>query len=466
MRLAGILLAGLACGLNLVGLFDHDLWMPDEPREAEIAREYSVRESWTTPWLNSGRWLEKPPLYHWAAAALFRATGTASPGVARLPSALSGIGIGLLAWLLASRLGPKGIGPWAAFLAWTSAQLLSVSHGAMVDALFSLCVTGAVTALAFEEGVLAALCMGLSFLAKFHLGPMMAGATAVGWGFLSGNWKPVKALLKPLPVLVFLAVALPWPWRLYQAQGAFGAEALRETLWGQLFARSTGGSFGHAQPPWYYLPQVLIFAAPASLLLPWAGVWAWKKRKEDRLASLCLAWLLGSLVLLSIPRAKRAVYLAPCVVPAAVLAALWGREFLERRQEWKKWALGGAICLPVLLSTAGGVLIPRMDARLSFQPLAWQVKRLSTAGFPRTIEGYSLSENVQGAVCFALGQRVRCFTEPAHLAERLKMGRRLVVMPASAWRDLVFDRRVAGRMRLVGGAEADGERYSIVESVP
>ncbi len=468
----GILLAVLAASLQFLGLFDHDLRLPDEPREAEIAREYAVREGRAVPQLNGGRWLEKPPLYHWAAALAFQAAGKATPGLARLPSALAGLGIGLLAWLLARRLGGT---PWAAaFLAWTSAELLNASHAAMVDALFAFLVTASLTCFALGHlmesrrtavwDVLCAFAAGLSFLAKAHLGPMLVGVSILACCAMRRDLKPLKSLLSPLPLLVFLGTVLPWPALLWshEHQGdlwqeeisrlaghpraSTGAhEAVREVLWGQMLDRTRGGSYGHAQPAWYYLPRLFLYAAPASVGLLFALPWAWKRRREP-LAALCTGWILGSVFLLSLPSAKRAIYLVPCVAPAAVLVAAWGQAFLERREVLRRILvplLGIAVIAGwmVVGQRAGAVL----DRTESFAPLAAGMKARSEG---RVMIGYRLSENQQGAFCFALGQRLRCFTEEKYLLEALGEGRRLVVIPRTAWEELSPGTRGLLRLKL------------------
>ena len=495
---AGLILACLAGSLNLVGLFDHDLWMPDEPREAEIAREFLARDCWVLPRLNGGRWLEKPPLYHWTAALAFRWTGRTDPGTARLPSALAGAGIGILAWLLARRLGPPGLGPWAAFLAWTSAELLNASHSAMVDALFSFWVTAALACLALAHAaperpdrsgipeILAAFFSGLAFLTKLHLGPVLIGSALLSWAALSGRWDVLRRLLTPLPLLIFLATAAPWPALLYAHERdadrfeedvsrllgreepgtTMGADALGEVLWGQLLARATGGSLGHAQPAWYYLPQLFLFAAPASLLLPFAIPWAWRRRREP-LEGFALAWLLGSVLVLSLSRSKRVIYLTPCVAPAALLAAAWGRAILARRGAGVRWALAGfAAALLGGILAVDALLVPKLDRELSFRPLAAELRQQAVVDGKRSIEGYALSENQQGALCFALGQRVRCFSERGPLLDALREGRKLLVMPAERYEKLASDPEAAGSMKRVGEAEAAGTRFALVMSRP
>ena len=72
--LALLLLALLGC--------NRGLWTPDEPREAEISREMAQAPS-VIPTLNGQRFIEKPPLYYWTVAAVFRLTGGPSVQGAR-----------------------------------------------------------------------------------------------------------------------------------------------------------------------------------------------------------------------------------------------------------------------------------------------------------------------------------------------------------------------------------------------
>src|SRR5450631_2071740 len=75
--LALLLLAVLGC--------NRGLWTPDEPREAEISREMALAPG-VIPTLNGERFIEKPPLYYWTVAAVFRLTGGPSVAAARAVS--------------------------------------------------------------------------------------------------------------------------------------------------------------------------------------------------------------------------------------------------------------------------------------------------------------------------------------------------------------------------------------------
>ena len=66
----------LACFLVwFVGLEYRGLFMPDEGRYADIAREMLDSGDWVTPRLNGIKYFEKPPLQYWATAAAYEMFG-------------------------------------------------------------------------------------------------------------------------------------------------------------------------------------------------------------------------------------------------------------------------------------------------------------------------------------------------------------------------------------------------------
>src|SRR4051812_29064838 len=88
-------LAFLAAALALfaLGTTRRGLWNPDEPREAEIAREMWTRGDPIVPHLNGAPFLEKPPLYAWVTGAMFTLAGKADPAGSRVASMLAGAGV-------------------------------------------------------------------------------------------------------------------------------------------------------------------------------------------------------------------------------------------------------------------------------------------------------------------------------------------------------------------------------------
>ena len=72
----------------------------DEAFYAEASREMVESGDWLTPQFNYQHRWEKPVLYYWLTAATYLATGP-NEFAARLWSALSGVGLVLLAWAIA-----------------------------------------------------------------------------------------------------------------------------------------------------------------------------------------------------------------------------------------------------------------------------------------------------------------------------------------------------------------------------
>src|SRR5262245_7326776 len=99
-RRIGLLLAAGAA-LFLWRLGSHDLWPPDEPRFALVAKEMWQRGDYSVLSLNDHLYTDKPPLFFWAINGFGRILGGIDEWAARLPSAVST----LLAMLLIERLG-------------------------------------------------------------------------------------------------------------------------------------------------------------------------------------------------------------------------------------------------------------------------------------------------------------------------------------------------------------------------
>ena len=68
-----------------------DLWNPDEPRYAQIAREMLQGEGWIIPHLNSEVYYDKPPLFFWMIAGSAKLLREMNEAAARLPSAFFGL---------------------------------------------------------------------------------------------------------------------------------------------------------------------------------------------------------------------------------------------------------------------------------------------------------------------------------------------------------------------------------------
>jgi 4-amino-4-deoxy-L-arabinose transferase-like glycosyltransferase len=103
VRRSALSLLFIAILTFFLGLGRQAITDSDEAFYAEAAREMVESGDWLTPHFNyEDRW-QKPVLYYWLTAATYLVTGPTEFG-ARLWSALSGLGLVLVAWRAAGRI--------------------------------------------------------------------------------------------------------------------------------------------------------------------------------------------------------------------------------------------------------------------------------------------------------------------------------------------------------------------------
>ncbi len=145
----GLLQAFLAIVLLCAMLADisHNyLWGPDEPREAEIAREVLTGNNWITPHLDGLPFLEKPPLYYDLVAAAFALTGKIKPTVARSVSTLLGVLMLASVFMFGYLWGGTRRAWLAAIALITMPQFYRYSHWILLDiGVGALCTMALVT---------------------------------------------------------------------------------------------------------------------------------------------------------------------------------------------------------------------------------------------------------------------------------------------------------------------------------
>jgi 4-amino-4-deoxy-L-arabinose transferase-like glycosyltransferase len=338
---------GILAALSLAFIFDHGLWTPDEPRDAEIAREMHRTGRWSTPTLNLQPHLEKPPLHYWAVCASYACFGV-SPASSRLPGVLFGWGTLAFTFLLGRRMFGGEAGLHAALALGTMVLFLDVSHKCLVDGALLFFTTGAAYAL-YEAFVsdrklvryLAAYGLGLgAFLSKGLLGVGLTAAFFLVFLVWTRNFRELLRAHPWFGVAILGGGAALW-------LAALSPELRDVFLLDNHWRRFTGQGYsgGHVRPPTYYGPALLYAFSPWTLILAPAAVWAF--RAGDPIPKrFLLSWIFSGVLLLSLASTKRELYLLPLCPAAAILCAGW----FEKAQLRPSWSLA-----PFLLFT--GLLI-------------------------------------------------------------------------------------------------------------
>ncbi len=323
-----LVLVGLVLLATMPGMFTRDLWDPDEPRYAEVAREMVVLDNYLIPHLDNQVYAEKPPMFFWMTAGFWKIGAGYNSG--RFVTVLAVLGILLLVYF-AARQYLGGPGALLASAAALSTFLLSyLARRGVIDPLLVFFTTAAALAgyQALQPGTRRrALCwlgcyaaMGLGTLEKGPVAFLVPGLVLIVYGILErrrvkgGGWVHLAG------VALLLAISLAWVVPACRA----GGKAYTDTI---LFSKQFGQaveSTSHRQPVYYYLYNGVAALWPWILLLPLGAVAAFRLRRngEAPLAFFATMWLIVTFVFFSAISIKRMNYLLP-MVPAAGLLAAW-----------------------------------------------------------------------------------------------------------------------------------------------
>lgn len=369
-----LLLAALALALFLPGLASRDLWNPDEPRYAEVAREMVASGQYFVPQLNGRLYSEKPPLQFWSMAFASLFTGGLDERSARLPAVASVTAATLLLFATGRRLFDREVA-WLAALAFlTCSKILWQGRVGQIDMLLTALVMLAMYFwtrgwLERRPGFYALFFFvtGVATVAKGPVGllpPLLSIIAFLVWTRQTPRLREMRIgrglVLWALPVLAWIG----------PATAVAGTEYLRTMVLRQSVQRFAD-PWHHFQPWYYYLGVVAGDFLPWSLLLPGAVVAGLATLRGERRDAfrLALCWVVGTVVFFSLSPGKRSVYVLT-MYPG--LALLVGAGLVELARGWpqrRAWVLApltllaalpfvGAVALPFVVSRQGAELAP------------------------------------------------------------------------------------------------------------
>jgi len=341
-----VLLGLLALMLMAPGLGMRDPWPADEPRFALIARDMVATGDWLFPQVGGDLYQDKPPVFFWAIALGYLATGALNVAFL-LPSLLAGIGTVLLAYDLGRRIWFREVGLAAALLLVVSVQLVLQARTAQIDMLLAFFTTAGLYGIcrhlfagpdwrAYAAGGFAAgigvITKGTGFLPLLLLAPFFflrrRGFAGLWAGPGGARWwlAPAAAIgaisLWLLPMLLAVAVSGDPELAAYRDEILFRQTATRYVA-----------SLGHHAPWYYFIVEVIpVFWLPGIALLPWlVPRWRDAWRGRDGRVWVLLGWIALVLLFFSLSPGKRGVYVLPALPAFALAAGPWLAGLLERR---------------------------------------------------------------------------------------------------------------------------------------
>lgn len=345
-----ILLSFLAI-LPWIGL--NSFYTKGEPREALVPQAMLETGNWILPQRYGDAFATKPPFMHWFSALVSLPMGEVTEWSARLPVALSGIGIIIMTFMFFAGRVSNRQNLIAALLLLTSFEMHRSSMEARVDmplTFFMLCGMYLLYK-RYENGLKGyaipiVLSLSAAFLIKGPVGAILPlGIYGLFLLYKRFNfWKIFFDAAK----LGILTLIIPGIW--YAAAFKTGGQEFIDTVYTENMARMTGSEdTGHKGPIYIHWVYLLMGFIPWGILLV-LSVFNIKKayRKTERNvikdlwlrfnnqpAILQYTWIAAITVILfySIPTSKRPVYTLPSYPFFAILFTQWFGYLIEQKKK-------------------------------------------------------------------------------------------------------------------------------------
>ena len=330
------------------------------------AREMLANDNWVVPTFNGEVRLQKTPLSYWLVASVAKITGSVNEFSARLPSAsLAILSAAAILYFTAQWLEfPIAILSAAVWI--STLAFIRYSHNGRPEMV--LCTFIAISMLSFYSAMKTTsrrrqISYMLIFWLSFSLGmlakgpaPLVLIAPPIFFYFaVFRQWNKLKLTLPIIGTILFLLIVLPWP-IMVAAKVPDGW-----AFWKREFVDRFMGDYASGRKPfWYYLPIMLLFAAPFSAFVPHAiiapfyHVW---ERKRPVIWYLWL-WLVLQILVMSISGGKRQHYILPAMPAFSILAAICLYDMIFEQKAFKpKQVRNFFIChIAVIIAAAAGLI--------------------------------------------------------------------------------------------------------------
>jgi 4-amino-4-deoxy-L-arabinose transferase-like glycosyltransferase len=336
---------------------------PDEGRNAEVAREMAESGAWVVPTYNGIPYLDKPALYFRAVGVSFDVFGL-SEAAARLPSALSAAALVVMMFAFCRRVYEERAAALTVLILATTPLVIGFARLVIFDMPLTLFVSGAILAgYLAEEGptaprrrwlLLGAASSAVATLIKGPVGFLVPAVVLATFHLVERRPRAIGRLLRPLNLVLFLAIVLPWFVALVYEHPEFVHYGLVE----ETLRRYTTATFRRTEPIYYYAPILLVVFFPWSVLLPEAAVTAWRNRARwTRVDRFFITWAIVVVVFFSSSQSKRPGYILPGIVAlAALIARLFDHAFAQSDSRAARLILRGTVAVAFLSAVSAAAL--------------------------------------------------------------------------------------------------------------
>lgn len=322
--------------LCFIFLGSRPLYIPDEGRYAEIAREMLVDYDFITPHLNAIKYFEKPPLFYWLGSIAFYLGGINLWSI-RSVNALLSIFCCLFTYICTRQLYDRNTALLSACILATSSLFFVMSHMVSLDLTLTFfmsacfyCFLLGVNAHKIKVSYIyaATLFAALAVLTKGLIGVLLPLLVIFLWMGITQQF----FLLKQLPIFnslcLFLILTLPWHVLVSYRNPEFPYFYFVK----QQLLRYSTEQIGHLQPLWFFIPWLLLGFFPWSIFLLQVmrkNIKLIFKNNNNQIELqqlfFCL-WVLVIFVFFSFSKSKLIPYILPLFPALAILTAQYLTE--------------------------------------------------------------------------------------------------------------------------------------------
>lgn len=314
-------------------LGNRTLSVPDEARYAEIPREMISTHNYSMPRINGVKYLEKPPLFYWMEVGSIKLFGFNNWAL-RLPTAIMAI-LGLIATYSFTQRFYNRKTAWLSVSSLATMPLyFSMAHVITLDITvavwLSISLFSCFSAIHTQSNThrrnlmwLAFATAGAAVLTKGLIGIILPCTIFGIWFLIFKQWRLLKKLFLPSSIIIFLIIAAPWHILIQTKAPEFFKFYFLDQ---QLLRYATMISHRY-QPLWFYIPVVLLGAAPwvwrfflpSSLKL--LKKINWQNRQRYQTEWFLFIWLTVVILFFSLSHSKLIPYVIPALPPIAILLA-------------------------------------------------------------------------------------------------------------------------------------------------